>query len=76
METKLPTITYLVITSKHYWFQDETFPELQAAGGEPEEGAGAEERPGSGETEERPGAAFPKAFERELVTPTPSQVIN
>ncbi|CAH2068872.1 unnamed protein product, partial [Iphiclides podalirius] len=53
--------------------KDETFPELQAAGGEAEEGAAGEERPGSGETEDRGGAAFPKAFERELVTPTALQ---
>ncbi|CAK1548396.1 unnamed protein product [Leptosia nina] len=49
--------------------KDETFPELQAAGGE---GEGGEERPASSE-EERGGAAFPKAFERELVTPTALQ---
>ncbi|CAH2216014.1 jg12410, partial [Pararge aegeria aegeria] len=50
---------------------DETFPELQAAG----EGApgveGPEDRPSSLDTEERGGAAFPKAFDRDLVTPTP-----
>ncbi|XP_047514623.1 nuclear receptor coactivator 7 isoform X4 [Pieris napi] len=46
--------------------KDETFPELQAASGD---GEGGEERPASTE-EERGGAAFPKAFERELVTPT------
>ncbi|XP_039765446.1 oxidation resistance protein 1 isoform X3 [Pararge aegeria] len=51
--------------------KDETFPELQAAG----EGApgveGPEDRPSSLDTEERGGAAFPKAFDRDLVTPTP-----
>ncbi|XP_045512326.1 oxidation resistance protein 1 isoform X15 [Pieris brassicae] len=46
--------------------KDETFPELQAASGD---GEGGEDRPASTE-EERGGAAFPKAFERELVTPT------
>ncbi|XP_049887379.1 oxidation resistance protein 1 isoform X3 [Pectinophora gossypiella] len=51
--------------------KDETFPELQAAGGETEEGNAGEERPGS--EEDRGGAAFPKAFERELVTPTALQ---
>ncbi|XP_052737375.1 nuclear receptor coactivator 7 isoform X8 [Bicyclus anynana] len=50
--------------------KDETFPELQAAGEAP--GAeGAEDRPSSLDTEERGGAAFPKAFDRDLVTPTP-----
>ncbi|XP_038208652.1 oxidation resistance protein 1 isoform X5 [Zerene cesonia] len=49
--------------------KDETFPELQAASGE---GEGGEERPASTE-EERGGAAFPKAFERDLVTPTALQ---
>ncbi|XP_048005751.1 nuclear receptor coactivator 7 isoform X13 [Leguminivora glycinivorella] len=52
--------------------KDETFPELQAANGEGEGGAG-DERPGSGDPEDRGGAAFPKAFERELVTPTALQ---
>lgn len=52
--------------------QDETFPELQAAGAEGTEG---EERPGSGE-EDRGGAAFPKAFDRDLVTPTALQVLH
>ncbi|XP_030027713.2 oxidation resistance protein 1 isoform X5 [Manduca sexta] len=51
--------------------KDETFPELQAASGE--EGGGADERPGSGDADDRGGAAFPKAFERELVTPTALQ---
>ncbi|XP_052753612.1 oxidation resistance protein 1 isoform X4 [Galleria mellonella] len=54
--------------------KDETFPELQAAsaeGGEGEDLCGGEDRPGSGD--ERGGAAFPKAFERELVTPTALQ---
>ncbi|KAL0895544.1 hypothetical protein ABMA27_011647 [Loxostege sticticalis] len=56
--------------------KDETFPELQAAGGEPEEGGehAADERPASCDVDDRPGAAFPKAFERELVTPTALQV--
>jgi hypothetical protein len=54
--------------------QDETFPELQAANGEGEGGAG-DERPGSGDADDRGGAAFPKAFERDLVTPTALQVI-
>lgn len=35
---------------------------------------GSEDRPGSGEADDRGGAAFPKAFERELVTPTALQV--
>lgn len=48
--------------------KDETFPELQAATGEANE-----ERPGSGDTDDRGGAAFPKAFDRELVTPTALQ---
>ncbi|XP_063394518.1 oxidation resistance protein 1 isoform X13 [Cydia fagiglandana] len=52
--------------------KDETFPELQAANGEGEGGA-CDERPGSGDPEDRGGAAFPKAFERELVTPTALQ---
>ncbi|XP_072935808.1 nuclear receptor coactivator 7 isoform X18 [Epargyreus clarus] len=55
--------------------KDETFPELQAAsGGEAAEGGAAagEERRGS-DAEDRGGAAFPKAFERELVTPTALQ---
>ncbi|XP_063633965.1 nuclear receptor coactivator 7 isoform X7 [Cydia splendana] len=52
--------------------KDETFPELQAANGEGEGGA-SDERPGSGDPEDRGGAAFPKAFERELVTPTALQ---
>lgn len=52
--------------------QDETFPELQAANCEGE--AVGDERPGSGDPEDRGGAAFPKAFERELVTPTALQV--
>ncbi|XP_061710235.1 oxidation resistance protein 1 isoform X9 [Cydia pomonella] len=52
--------------------KDETFPELQAANGEGEGGPG-DERPGSGDPEDRGGAAFPKAFERELVTPTALQ---
>ncbi|XP_062528270.1 oxygen resistance gene 1 isoform X22 [Bombyx mori] len=47
--------------------KDETFPELQAAGAE------GEERPVSPDAEDRGGAAFPKAFERELVTPTALQ---
>ncbi|XP_013193063.2 nuclear receptor coactivator 7 isoform X4 [Amyelois transitella] len=52
--------------------KDETFPELQAAAGAEERGEGAgEERPGS--ADERGGAAFPKAFDRELVTPTALQ---
>ncbi|XP_068628973.1 nuclear receptor coactivator 7 isoform X3 [Battus philenor] len=46
---------------------------VKAASGEAEEPAAGEERPGSGETEDRGGAAFPKAFERELVTPTALQ---
>lgn len=54
--------------------QDETFPELQAAGAEGEEHAAGDDRPGSGDAEDRGGAAFPKAFERELVTPTALQV--
>lgn len=54
-------------------FQDETFPELQAAG-EAEAGEGGE-RPASIDAEERGGAAFPKAFDRDLVTPTPLQVL-
>ncbi|XP_037964087.2 oxidation resistance protein 1 isoform X3 [Plutella xylostella] len=49
--------------------KDETFPELQSATLETGEG---EERPGSGE-DERGGAAFPKAFDRDLVTPTALQ---
>ncbi|CAH2990193.1 unnamed protein product [Chilo suppressalis] len=49
--------------------KDETFPELQAAGGEGE----TDERPTSADADERGGAAFPKAFERELVTPTALQ---
>ncbi|CAH2099716.1 unnamed protein product [Euphydryas editha] len=55
--------------------KDETFPELQAAGeeGAAGEGGAAEERPASLDAEERGGAAFPKAFERDLVTPTPLQ---
>ncbi|CAK1600006.1 unnamed protein product [Parnassius mnemosyne] len=53
--------------------KDETFPELQAAGGEGEESAAGEERPGSGDVEDRGGAAFPKAFDRDLVTPTSLQ---
>ncbi|XP_075984064.1 TLD domain-containing protein mustard isoform X15 [Anticarsia gemmatalis] len=57
--------------------KDETFPELQAATGESAEGAegagpDAAERPGS-DAEDRGGAAFPKAFDRELVTPTALQ---
>ncbi|XP_014360403.2 oxidation resistance protein 1 isoform X5 [Papilio machaon] len=51
--------------------KDETFPELQAAGGEGGETGEGEERPGS--VEDRGGAAFPKAFERDLVTPTALQ---
>ncbi|KAM3966858.1 TLD domain-containing protein mustard isoform 3-T4 [Aphomia sociella] len=54
--------------------KDETFPELQAAGADGAEGedvGGGEDRPGS--ADERGGAAFPKAFERELVTPTALQ---
>ncbi|KAI8430060.1 hypothetical protein MSG28_000486 [Choristoneura fumiferana] len=51
--------------------KDETFPELQAANCEGE--AAGDERPGSGDPEDRGGAAFPKAFERELVTPTALQ---
>ncbi|XP_013166673.1 PREDICTED: oxidation resistance protein 1 isoform X3 [Papilio xuthus] len=51
--------------------KDETFPELQAAGGEAGEAGEGEERPGS--AEDRGGAAFPKAFERDLVTPTALQ---
>jgi hypothetical protein len=55
--------------------QDETFPELQAAGAEGAEGEEAsEDRAASAEPHERAGAAFPKAFERELVTPTALQV--
>lgn len=56
--------------------QDETFPELQAASGETEEGGehAADERPASTDVDDRGGAAFPKAFERELVTPTALQV--
>ncbi|XP_063834374.1 oxidation resistance protein 1 isoform X3 [Ostrinia nubilalis] len=50
--------------------KDETFPELQAAGAEAEEGA---ERPASADADDRGGAAFPKAFDRELVTPTALQ---
>ncbi|XP_050673175.1 nuclear receptor coactivator 7 isoform X4 [Leptidea sinapis] len=46
--------------------KDETFPELQAAG-EP-----GDDRPASTD-EERGGAAFPKAFDRDLVTPTALQ---
>ncbi|XP_063547287.1 nuclear receptor coactivator 7 isoform X4 [Cydia strobilella] len=54
--------------------KDETFPELQAANGEGEgEGGAGDERPSSGDPEDRGGAAFPKAFERELVTPTALQ---
>ncbi|KOB76480.1 BmOXR1 protein, partial [Operophtera brumata] len=53
--------------------KDETFPELQAAGADEEHAAG-DERPGSGD-EDRGGAAFPKAFERELVTPTALQTL-
>ncbi|KAJ8734907.1 hypothetical protein PYW08_014157 [Mythimna loreyi] len=50
--------------------KDETFPELQAATGESAEGeSAADARPGD-EAEDRGGAAFPKAFDRELVTPT------
>ncbi|KAJ8733907.1 hypothetical protein PYW07_014458 [Mythimna separata] len=50
--------------------KDETFPELQAATGEGAEGeSAADARPGD-EPEDRGGAAFPKAFDRELVTPT------
>ncbi|XP_045761026.1 nuclear receptor coactivator 7 isoform X25 [Maniola jurtina] len=52
--------------------KDETFPELQAAGEAGGAGGeGAEERPSSLDAEERGGAAFPKAFDRDLVTPTP-----
>lgn len=55
-------------------FQDETFPELQAATSEGAEGeSAADARPGD-ESEDRGGAAFPKAFDRELVTPTNMQV--
>ncbi|CAB3237511.1 unnamed protein product [Arctia plantaginis] len=50
--------------------KDETFPELQAATGESVEGA---EGPGPEGADERGGAAFPKAFDRELVTPTALQ---
>ncbi|CAH1643337.1 unnamed protein product [Spodoptera littoralis] len=54
-------------------FQDETFPELQAATGESADGeSAADPRPGD-EAEDRGGAAFPKAFDRELVTPTALQ---
>ncbi|XP_046967313.1 oxidation resistance protein 1 isoform X3 [Vanessa cardui] len=57
--------------------KDETFPELQAAGGAGAGDAGAEgERPASLDAEERGGAAFPKAFERDLVTPTPLQQLT
>ncbi|GBP46390.1 Nuclear receptor coactivator 7 [Eumeta japonica] len=54
--------------------KDETFPELQAATSEGVDG-GEEggERPDSGDPDERAGAAFPKAFDRELVTPTALQ---
>ncbi|XP_050351900.1 oxidation resistance protein 1 isoform X17 [Nymphalis io] len=55
--------------------KDETFPELQAAGGEGG-AAAADERPASLDTEERGGAAFPKAFDRDLVTPTPLQQLT
>nr|XP_034841343.1 nuclear receptor coactivator 7 isoform X15 [Maniola hyperantus] len=52
--------------------KDETFPELQAAGEAGGAGGeGVEERPSSLDAEERGGAAFPKAFDRDLVTPTP-----
>ncbi|XP_047543314.1 oxidation resistance protein 1 isoform X2 [Vanessa atalanta] len=55
--------------------KDETFPELQAAGGAGAGDAGADgERPASLDAEERGGAAFPKAFDRDLVTPTPLQL--
>ncbi|XP_049698285.2 oxidation resistance protein 1 isoform X6 [Helicoverpa armigera] len=53
--------------------KDETFPELQAATGEGAEGESAAE-PRPDEAEDRGGAAFPKAFDRELVTPTALQV--
>ncbi|XP_050553444.1 nuclear receptor coactivator 7 isoform X10 [Spodoptera frugiperda] len=53
--------------------KDETFPELQAATGESADGeSAADPRPGD-EAEDRGGAAFPKAFDRELVTPTALQ---
>ncbi|XP_047039354.1 oxidation resistance protein 1 isoform X8 [Helicoverpa zea] len=52
--------------------KDETFPELQAATGEGAEGESAAE-PRPDEAEDRGGAAFPKAFDRELVTPTALQ---
>ncbi|KAH9634210.1 hypothetical protein HF086_001412 [Spodoptera exigua] len=53
--------------------KDETFPELQAATGESADGEpAADARPGD-EAEDRGGAAFPKAFDRELVTPTALQ---
>nr|XP_032519806.1 nuclear receptor coactivator 7 isoform X3 [Danaus plexippus plexippus] len=63
--------------------KEETFPELQAVGeaAEPQQttGEGAGEAVGGEEdtprrpsdAEERGGAAFPKAFDRDLVTPTP-----
>ncbi|KAL4705024.1 hypothetical protein ACJJTC_009812 [Scirpophaga incertulas] len=51
--------------------KDETFPELQAAsGGEAE---AVDERTASVSPHERAGAAFPKAFDRDLVTPTALQ---
>ncbi|XP_047543304.1 oxidation resistance protein 1 isoform X1 [Vanessa atalanta] len=57
--------------------KDETFPELQAAGGAGAGDAGADgERPASLDAEERGGAAFPKAFDRDLVTPTPLQQLT
>ncbi|CAH0722765.1 unnamed protein product, partial [Brenthis ino] len=53
--------------------KDETFPELQAAGEAGAAGDAGDERPASLDAEERGGAAFPKAFDRDLVTPTPLQ---
>lgn len=52
--------------------KDETFPELQAATGESVEVGEGTDRPGS-DADDRGGAAFPKAFDRELVTPTALQ---
>lgn len=68
-------------------FQDETFPELAATTAEGDltdwseslenrtSADGEEEiETITGDTGERGGDAFPKAFDRELVTPTSAQV--
>lgn len=56
----------MFIRKKKIYFQDETFPEL-GVGGSVE---GCDDQESVCSSNDREGDAFPKAFERELVTPT------